>query len=407
MKWQIDTRLDLHPSFPSKIKGAALFAHYRSPWMTEDLDMLRTTARRFVETEVVPHAARWREQKYIDKSVWLKAGELGLIGVSFPEEYGGHGGTYAHDVVIMEEQARACDTAFGYVPGAFGAPMTLLLTGTAEQIKRWLPPIVRGEKLLAFCATEPDAGTDIKMLRTSARREGDEYVINGSKMFITHGMRSELAVVAARTGGPGAKGISLFMIEKEKTQGWKVGKVLDKVGQHGLDTCEIFLDDIRVPAANLLGGVEGNGFGKMMDSFVKERMTIAVTAIASAERAIELTLAHVKNRKMFEKTLWDFQNTKFKMAECVSLARIGRVFIDSLIQRLVDGHNPPSAEEAAMAKVWCSEQQWRIVDECVQLYGGMGYMIESPIAQLFVDARIQRLYGGSNEALKEVIARKL
>ena len=384
-----------------------MFANYRSPWMTEELDMLRTTARRFFETEVMPHAARWRQQKYIDKSVWLKAGELGLLGVSFPEEYGGHGGTYAHDVVIMEEQARACDTAFGYVPGAFGAPMTLLLTGTDEQVKRWLPSIVRGEKLLAFCATEPDAGTDIKMLRTTARRERDGYVINGSKMFITHGMRSELAIVAARTGGPGAKGISLFMIEKENTQGWRVGKVLDKIGQHGLDTCEIFMDDIHVPADNLLGGVEGNGFGKMMDSFVKERLTIAVTSIATAERAIELTLEHVKQRKMFEKTLWDFQNTKFKLAECVSAARVGRVFIDSLIQRLVAGVDSPSAEEAAMAKVWCSEQQWKIIDECLQLFGGYGYMQEYPIAQLLMDARIQRLYGGSNEALKDVIARRL
>jgi len=384
-----------------------VFQHYRSPWMNEELDMLRATARRFFENEVVPQADTWRKQHYIDKSVWRKAGELGLIGVSFPEEYGGHGGTYAHDVVIIEEQARVCDTSFGYVPGAFGAPTTLILTGTPEQIRRWLPPIVAGEKLLAFCATEPDAGTDIKMLRTTARREGDEYVINGSKMFITHGLRSDLAIVAARTGGPGAKGISLFMVEKDKAPGFKVNKVLEKMGQHGLDTCEVFLDDVRVPAANLLGGVEGNGFGKMMDSFVKERITIAVTAIASAERAIELTLDYVKQRKMFGQTLWDFQNTKFKLAECVSLARIGRVFIDNLIDRLVRGENSPSAEEAAMAKVWCSEQQWKIVDECLQLFGGYGYMQEYPISHFLMDARIQRLYGGSNEVLKDVIARKL
>jgi len=387
-----------------------MFQGYRSPWMTEELDMLRATARRFFETEVVPKADVWRRQHYIDRSVWQKAGELGLIGVSFPEEYGGHGGSYAHDVVIMEEQARVCDTSFGYVPGAFGAPMTLLLTGTPEQIHRWLPGIVAGEKLLAFCATEPGAGSDIKTLRTSARREGDEYVINGSKMFITHGLRSNLAIVAARTGGPGAKGISLFMVDKEdprQAAGWKVGKVLEKMGQHGLDTCEIYFDDLRVPAWNLLGGVEGNGFGKMMDSFVKERLTISVTAIASAERAIELTLEHVKQRQMFEKTLWDFQNTKFKLAECASAARIGRVFIDSLIQRLVEGVNPPSAEEAAMAKIWCSEQQWKIVDECLQFFGGYGYMQEYPICHFLMDARIQRLYGGSNEVLKDLIARKL
>jgi acyl-CoA dehydrogenase len=387
-----------------------VFQGYRSPWMNDELEMLRTTARRFFETEVVPRADVWRKQHFIDKSVWKKAGDLGLIGVSFPTEYGGHGGTYAHDVVIMEEQARACDTSFGYVPGAFGAPMTLLLTGTPEQIHRWLPGIVAGEKLLAFCATEPGAGSDIKTLRTNARREGDSYVINGSKMFITHGMRSNLAVVAARTGGPGAKGISLFMVDKEdpaQAAGWKVGKVLEKMGQHGLDTCEIFFDELRVPAANLLGAVEGNGFGKMMDSFVKERLTIAVTAIASAERAIELTLAHVKQREMFNQTLWDFQNTKFKLAECATLAHVGRVFIDNLIQRLVQGVDMPSAEEAAMAKVWCSEQQWKICDECLQLFGGYGYMQEYPISHFLMDARIQRLYGGSNETLKDVIARKL
>ncbi|MEX3934303.1 acyl-CoA dehydrogenase family protein [Paraburkholderia phymatum] len=385
----------------------SLFGNYRSPWMTEELDMLRTTARRFFEKEVTPHQEKWRKQHYIDKSVWLKAGELGLIGVSYPEEHGGHGGNYAHDVVIMEEQARACDTAWGYVPGVIGAPTTLILTGTPKQIDKWLPPIIRGEKLLAFAATEPDCGTDIKTLRTTARREGDEYVLNGSKMFITHGSRSDLAIVAARTNGPGAKGISLFMVEKDKVSGFKVNKILEKMGQHGLDTCEIFLDDVRVPAENLLGGVEGNGFGKMMDSFVKERLTIAVTAIASTERAIELTLDHVKQRKMFNQTLWDFQNTKFKLAECVSQVRIGRVFIDSLIQRLVEGVNPPSAEEAAMAKVWCSEVQWKVIDECVQLFGGYGYMAEYPICQFMMDARIQRLYGGSNEILKELIARKL
>jgi acyl-CoA dehydrogenase len=375
--------------------------------MTEELDMLRATARRFFENEVAPRADTWRRQHFIDRTVWRKAGELGLVGVSFPVEYGGHGGSYAHDVVIMEEQARVCDTAFGYVPGAFGAPMTLLLTGTPEQIRRWLPGIVRGEDLLAFCATEPGAGSDIKTLRTAARRDGDDYVINGSKMFITHGMRSTLAIVAARTGGPGAKGISLFMVEKDKAPGFKVGRVLEKMGQHGLDTCEVFLEDVRVPAANLLGGHEGNGFGKMMDSFVKERLTIAVTSIASAERALELTLDHVKQRQMFGQTLWDFQNTKLKLAECASVVRIGRVFIDNLILRLVEGSDPPTAEEAAMAKVWCSEQQWKVVDDCLQLFGGYGYMQDYPICHFLTDARIQRIYGGSNEVLKELISRKL
>jgi acyl-CoA dehydrogenase len=379
---------------------------YRSPWMNEELEMVRQTARRFFETEVVPKADVWRKQHYIDKSVWLKAGELGLLCSSLPVEYGGHGGTYAHEVVVMEEQCRACDTSFGFVPGAFGAPMALYLSASPEQIRRWMPAIARGEKLLAFAATEPDAGTDVKMLRTSARRDGDHYVLNGSKIFITHGMRSDWAIVAARTGGPGAKGISLFMVDKSVSPGWRVGKVLEKIGQHGLDTCEIFLDDVRVPAENLLGGVEGKGFGGLIAGFVRERMTIAVTAVATAERAIELTLDHVKQRKLFGQTLWDLQNTKFKLAECRTEAHVGRVFVDNLIQRLVAG-DIPGEEEAAMAKWWCTQIQGKIIDECLQMFGGYGYMADYPIAQLYMDARVQRIYGGSNEIMKELIARQM
>jgi acyl-CoA dehydrogenase len=379
---------------------------YRSPWMNEELDMLRATARRFFETEVLPHADTWRKQHYIDRDVWLKAGELGLLCISMPVEYGGHGGTYAHEVVVMEEQARACDTSFGFVPGAFGAPMTLFLAGTPEQNRRWMPGIARGETLLAFAATEPDAGTDVKMLRTTARRDGDHYVLNGSKIFITHGLRSNKAIVAARTGGPGAKGISLFMVEKDVSPGWRVGKVLEKVGQHGLDTCEVFLDDVRVPAENLLGGSEGRGFGDLIAGFVRERLTIAVTAVATAERAIELTVDHVKQRKMFGQSLWDFQNTRFKLAEARSEAHIARVFVDNLIQRLV-ADDIPGEDEAAMAKWWCTHKQGQIIDECLQLFGGYGYMAEYPIAQLYMDARVQRIYGGSNEIMKELIARQM
>ena len=292
------------------------------------------------------------------------------------------------------------------MPGAFGAPMALYLCATPEQLKRWMPPIAAGRKLLAFAATEPDAGTDVKMLRTTARRDGDHYVLNGSKIFITHGMRSDWAIVAARTGGPGAKGISLFMVDKEASPGWRVGKVLEKIGQHGLDTCEIFLDDVRVPAGNLLGEVEGKGFAGLIAGFVRERMTIGVTAVATAERAIELTLDHVKQRKMFGQTLWDFQNTRFKLAECRTQAHAARVFVDSLIQRLVAG-DVPDEDEAAMAKLFCTERQGWIIDECLQLFGGYGYMAEYPIAQLYMDARVQRIYGGSNEIMKELIARQL
>jgi acyl-CoA dehydrogenase len=379
---------------------------YRSPWMTPELDILRTTARRFFEEEVAPHANRWRKQHQIDRSVWLKAGELGLVCMSVPEQYGGQGASFAHEVVVMEEQARICDTAFGFVPGALNAPHFLLHTATHEQNLRWMPDIAAGRKGLSVCITEPDAGTDVKALRTTARRDDDSYVLNGNKVFITQGRQAELSLVAARTGGGGAKGISLFMVETKKTPGFKISRVLEKIGQNGLDTCEIFLDDARIPAENLIGGVEGRGFGQLMDVFVRERLSIAVTGVATAERAIELALGHARNRKMLGQTLWDFQNTKFTLAECATEVRIARTFVDRLVMELSNGEEIDPAE-AIMAKYWCSDKQCEIIDHCLQLFGGYGYMTDSPIAQLYLDARVQRIYGGSNETLKDLISRAM
>ena len=381
---------------------------YQSPWMTEELELLRKTARRFFEEEVAPKADKFRAQHHIDRDVWLKAGELGLLCMSIPEEYGGQGGTFAHEVVVMEEQARICDTTFGFIPGAVNGPAFFFETASHEQRLRWMPDIASGRKMLSVCITEPDAGTDVKALRTTARREGNEYVLNGNKIFITHGKQAELSLVAARTGDPGsgAKGISLFMVEVDKCPGFKVNKVLEKIGQNGLDTCEIFLDDVRVPAENLIGGVEGQGFGQLMDVFVRERLSIGIVGITCAERAIELTLEHAKNRKMLGKTLWDFQNTKFTLAECATEARIGRVFIDLLVKQIVDGE-PLQPNDAMMAKWWGSDKQCEIIDRCLQLFGGYGYMCEYPIAQLYMDARVARIYGGSNETLKDLIARSL
>ncbi|OJX05060.1 MAG: acyl-CoA dehydrogenase [Burkholderiales bacterium 70-64] len=379
---------------------------YRSPWMTEELDLLRETARRFFADRVVPHQAKWQRQHQIDREVWREAGRLGLLCMSIPEQYGGHGGTFAHECVVIEEQAKACDTSFGFVPGALNAPHFLFGTATHEQLLKWMPSIARGEAMLSVCISEPDAGTDVKALRTIARRDGDDYVLNGSKIFITHGRQAELSIVAARTGGHGAKGISLFMVDTRASDGFRVGKVLEKIGQNGLDTCEIFLDDVRVPAGHLIGAEEGRGFGQLMDVFQKERVSIGIAGVATAERAIELTVEHAKNRKMFGQTLWDFQNTRFKLAECATEARVARVFIDSLIERIARGESlEPS--DAPMAKWWCSDRQWRIVDECLQIFGGYGYMKEFPIAQLFMDARVQRIYGGSNEVMKDLIARTM
>lgn len=379
---------------------------YRSPWMNEELDILRQTARRFFEKDVAAHAAKWKKNKIIDREVWLKAGELGLLCAAIPEEYGGRGGTFAHEVVVMEEQCRVVDTAFGYVPGSVGGPYMLLKNATKEQALKWMPKLATGENVIAVCVTEPGGGTDVKNLKSMARRHGDEYILNGSKTFVTLGSQADLAIVAARTGGAGAKGISFFMVDTRNSPGFKLGRPLEKMGQGAIDTHEVFLDDLRVPAENLLGGEEGKAFAGAMTGFAKERLAIAVTSIAMAERAIELTVDYAKQRQMFDQTLFDFQNTKFKLAECATKARIGRVFVDDLIVKYLAG-DVVDNETSAMAKWWCSQIQCEIIDECLQFFGGYGYMMEYPIAQLYVDARVQKIYGGSNEVLKNIIARGL
>lgn len=381
---------------------------YRSPWMTEELDQLRVTARRFFEQEVAPNAEKFRKQHFIDREVWEKAGELGLLCMSVPEEYGGLGASFAHEVIMMEEQARICDTTFGFIPGSLNSPGFFLGTATHEQLLKWMPGIAAGKKMIAVAITEPDAGTDVKALRTTARREGDEYVLNGSKTFCTLGDQADYVLIAARTGdsGSGARGISLFMVEKDKCPGFKVNNIIDKIGQNALNTAEIFLDDARVPAENLIGGEEGKGFFQLMDVFTRERLSIGIVGIACAERAIEMTVEHAKNRKMLGKTLWDFQNTKFELAECLTEARVGRVFIDTIINDLVEGKEL-QPNDAMMAKWWGSQKQCEIIDRCLQLFGGYGYCTEYPIAQLYMDARVAKIYGGSNETLKDVIARSM
>ncbi len=379
---------------------------YRSPWMTEELDALRATARRFFEKEVAAHDQRWRQNGKIDREVWRKAGELGLLCMGIPEEFGGHGVSFAHEVVVVEEQSRVADTALPYVPGSCGGPYMLLKNGTREQTLRWMPKLVSGEHFIAVCVTEPGGGSDVAGIRSKARREGDEYVINGSKTFVTMGSQADLAIVAARTGGPGKDGMSMFMVEVAKSPGFQLGRRLEKVGQHAIDTHEVFLEELRVPAENLLGGVEGRAFAGAMTGFHRERLVIAASSISTAERAVELAVEYTKQRKMFNQTLWDFQNTRIKLAECATEARIGRVFLDSLISRVL-ADDPLDEATAAMAKWWCSEKQNRIIDECLQFFGGYGYMMEYPIAKLFVDARVQKIYGGANEALKGIIAKSL
>jgi acyl-CoA dehydrogenase len=375
---------------------------YESPWVNDEVRMFRKTVSQFIENEFVPHQARWRENRGPDAEAWSNAGRAGILLADLPEEYGGGGGTFAHEAVVLEELARA-GVHFGSAIQSTVAHY-ILGYGAEEQKRKWIPRLARGESVAAIAMSEPGAGSDLQAIKTSARREGESYVINGSKTFITNGARADLVCLAAKTNPKvvGMRGISLIMVETRDLPGYRVGRALEKVGMHGQDTVELFFDDVRVPAANLIGGVEGRGFAQMMEQLPYERLQIAVGAVAMAEQAVAITTRYVKERKAFGKPLLDLQNTRFKLAECKTNAHIGRVFLDNCIERFIAGRlDEPST---AMAKYWLTESQCRIVDECLQLHGGYGYMTEYPIARMWADARVQRIYAGSNEIMKELIA---
>jgi acyl-CoA dehydrogenase len=375
---------------------------YESSWIHDDVRMFRDNVRAFIAKEFAPQQARWRAQHAPDAEDWLKAARAGLLLSDLPEEYGGGGGTFAHECVVLEELARA-GVHFGSQVHTTVAHY-ILAYGTEEQKRRWLPRMGRGELVGAIAMTEPGAGSDLQAIKTLARREGDEYVINGAKTFITNGARAGLVCVAAKTDpkAVGMRAISLIVVETAGLAGYRAGRPLEKVGMQQQDTCELFFDSVRVPAANLLGPVEGRGFAQMMEQLPYERLQIAVGAVAMAEQAVEITTRYVKERKAFGKPLLDLQNTRFKLAECKTRAQVGRVFLDSCIERYLAGRlDEPST---AMAKYWLTEMQCRIVDECLQLHGGYGYMTEYPIARMWADARVQRIYAGSNEIMKELIA---
>jgi acyl-CoA dehydrogenase len=368
----------------------------------EDLRMFRRTVAQFVEKELVPHQARWRAQHGPELEAWKKAGGAGLLLVDVPEEYGGGGGSFAHEAVVLDELARN-GVYFGTQVHTTVAHYILALASD-EQKRGWLPRMARGELLGAIAMTEPHAGSDLQAIKTTARREGDHYVINGSKTFITNGAHAGLVVVAAKTNTKviGMRGISLIALETAGLPGYRAGRALEKLGMQGQATVEMFFDEVRVPAANLLGGVEGRGFAQMMEQLPYERLQIAVGAVAVAEQAVALTTQYVKERHAFGKPLFDLQNTRFKLAECKTAAQVGRVFLDNCIERFLAGRlDEPSI---AMAKYWLTETQCRIVDECLQLHGGYGYMTEYPIARMWADSRVQRIYAGSNEIMKELIA---
>jgi len=376
---------------------------HQHPWMDADIESFREQVRRCVADKLAPNLDAWRRQGFIPRESWRALGDLGFLLPEMPEAYGGPGASIAYQLVVQDELSKQ------EVPANTGvhsiASHYILDYGTEEQKQRWLPRLVSGEMLAGIAMTEPGAGSDLKAIRTRARRVGEHYVIDGAKTFITNGFTANLLVVVVRTGDAGAKGVSLLVLETQDLPGFRVGRRLEKLGQHASDTAELSFDGVRVPASQLLGGTEGQGFVQLMSQLTYERLLLAVSAAAVIERAVELTVDYTQSRKAFGQSLSDFQNTRFKLAECATMAHVVRSFVNDCIQRQLDG--TLDNEAAYMAKWWCSEQQCKVTDECLQLFGGYGYMAEYPIARLYADARPQRIYGGANEVMKDLIARKL
>ena len=382
-------------------------APFRSPWMTEDLDALRDHTRAFMAKELAPNLEKFSEQGFVDREFWTKAGDAGLLCISIPEEYGGGGGTFGHEAVIAEEQAYALDDGWGNSVHSTIVAHYILTYGTEEQKKRWLPKMASGEMIGAIAMTEPGAGSDLQALRTTAVRDGDDFVVNGSKTFISNGMHADLVVIVARTGGEGAQGLSLLVAETADLPGFDRGRKLDKIGLKYQDTMELFFDDMRVPAADILGGEaqEGQGFIQLMQQLGQERLIIAVTAVAAAETAVKLATDYAKEREAFGKPILKFQNLRFELAECKTETLAARTLLDHCIGLHLQGQLDPAT--ASMAKYYCTDKQCEIIDRSLQIFGGYGFMTEYPIARMYASARVQKIYGGTNEIMKELISRTL
>jgi acyl-CoA dehydrogenase len=350
--------------------------------------------------------ARWRADKIVEREMWREAGAAGLLCLAVPEAYGGAGGDFRHEVVLMEQiGAKGVDGFGAALHNAIVAPY-ILHYGSEEQKQRWLPKMASGELVGAIAMSEPGAGSDLQGVRTSAKKSGNQYVLNGQKTFITNGQTANLVIVVAKTDpGAGAKGTSLIVVETEETEGFARGRKLDKVGLDAQDTSELFFNEARVPTSHLLGPEEGQGFIQLMQQLPQERLNIAVQGMATIERALALTIDYVKERQAFGKRILDFQNTQFTLAECKTEANVGRVFVDRLIGLHLEGKL--DAATASMAKYWISDLECKIVDRCLQLFGGYGFMNEYPIGRMFRDSRVQRIYGGTNEIMKLLIARTL
>ena len=374
-------------------------------WAEEDVGMLYEMATRFLETEIAPRYEEFEKAEIFDRESWRKAGENGLLCASMPEEFGGSGGTFAHESAIIEAISHVGVDGFGIaLHNSIVAPY-ILHYGSQEQKQKWLPRMASGELIGAIAMTEPGAGSDLQAVKTRAVKDGNQYRISGSKTFITNGQLANLIVLVTKTDPEkGAKGVSLFVIETDEAEGFERGRNLDKIGLKSNDTSELFFNEVAVPAANLLGE-EGQGFAQLMQQLPQERLQIGGTAIAMAERALALTIDYVKERKAFGKTIVEFQNTQFKLSELKTEVTVGRVFYNDCVARHIAGGLDPVT--ASMAKYWLSDLQGKVVDECLQLHGGYGYMNEYPIARMYRDARVQRIYGGTNEIMKLLIARSL
>jgi len=377
-----------------------------STWMDDELMMLEDSCRQFYERECLPHYEEWEAQGSFSRALWLKAGEMGLLGAEVPEAYDGIGGTFAHDAVIAYQGNLAgIDGWGGGLHNSIVIPY-ILHYGSVDQKKRLLPRMISGDLIGAIAMTEPGAGSDLQNIKTVAVKDGNHYKISGSKTFITNGALANMIIVAAKTDPrAGGRGISMFLVETDGLDGFRRGRNLDKLGMKSNDTSELFFDEMRVPASALLGPEEGKGFVQMMEQLPQERLLIAVYAVARIERALRETLAYVKERSAFGHKISDFQNTQFVLAECTTEATIAKTFLDACIAEHLEGRL--TTEKASMAKYWLTDLQAKIIDRCLQLFGGYGVMAEYPLERMYRDNRIERIYAGTNEIMKLVIARGL